>query len=94
MNIIQKQTCPLCGIDANFVFQDREHQKQFECSKCGLYTITKLAESKLSDTTQDWRAQCSETARLTPRTEILEIRTEPVSDQRSKLCAVRIKIIK
>lgn len=90
MSSLEEQSCPLCQSEAEFIYQDYRQQKQFTCPKCTWFTITRQAETQLTTSTQSWKDQVSEAARETPGHEILEIRTEPVPDQRSELCAVRV----
>lgn len=67
------QSCPLCGMQAEFSFLDHKERKAFRCDRCVRFVVTVDAERRLSNAVAEFREGLSKQAREAPEGYVLVI---------------------
>lgn len=85
MSIFESKTCPLCGLNAEFTYQDNKHEKFFECENHKSFVITKPAEQSQKIQLPEIKRLAIEWANKAPENKILEIGTKSQKNEPSEL---------
>lgn len=61
---MNKQNCPLCNLESEFIVHDHGKRKKFYCPNCKVFIITDTAERKLNTSMSAHKSAISEKCRI------------------------------
>lgn len=74
MATFYKQSCPLCGTDAEYCWVDHDNRKYFECPRCTYFQISRRAEKVLAERSNERKENYAAQAPKAPAEHMLVIR--------------------